>query len=162
MKRCNVGDHSERDPFVHPTTAAFPRQTSRPHGASSPRTAVHGQEKPCTERTSTYVCWNPFLPLGPVQVQTLEKSEPDLNSGSLMLTFRLAKFCEPDLMSGFRFCPRTDQTGLRQPLQRLALPTAMGVEFGIIRSHAHTSYIAPMACNYSRSATWGSVPQGAR
>ena len=48
-----------------------------------------------------------FVPSGLVQVQTPGEPEPDLNLGSLLLRFRFAKFREPDLKSGFRFCPQT-------------------------------------------------------
>ena len=48
-----------------------------------------------------------FVPSGPVQVQTPGEPELDLNLGSLLLRFRFTKFREPDLKSGFRFCPRT-------------------------------------------------------
>ena len=66
----------------------------------------HALELP--RNISTRLCWNCCIPLGPVQVQTPEEPEPDLNLGSLLLRFRFAKFHEPDLKSGFRFCPQTE------------------------------------------------------
>ena len=79
------------------------------------------------------LCWNPCVSLGPVQVQTPEEPEPDLNRGSLMLRFRFAKFRELDLKSGFRFCPRTGPNRTTATLEMRKMQVARGLTHKLIQ-----------------------------
>ena len=69
-----------------------------------------------------HICEKRCIPLGPVQVQTLEEPEPDLKSGSLSTRFRFRIFCEPDPKSGLRFREICPQTRLNRTVATLLTP----------------------------------------